>query len=80
MKLQCPECQWKPEDESRWDCESCGYQFHILHQAGRCPQCDFLHEQVYCIEWEGGCGVSSSLLGWIADADHGLDELNIKRL
>ena len=80
MHISCPKCSWFPTADTQWVCESCGYESQLLDNAGECVQCGYMHQQIYCIEWEGGCGESSPLLDWFPDLDKALNELNIKRL
>lgn len=80
MHIHCPKCSWSPMPDSQWNCEYCGHASQLFDNAGECIQCGFMHEQIYCIEWEGGCGESSPLLDWFSGIDERLDELNIRRL
>ncbi len=79
MQPKCPKCAWFPTPDTLWHCEYCQSVDQLLDKAGECSQCGFRHQQIYCIEWEGGCGESSPLLDWFPDLDAGLTELNITR-
>lgn len=79
MQARCPNCKWEPVEDSEWACESCGYHWQVFETAGRCPQCKHQQQNVYCIEWQGGCGIESELLDWFEDLDEGLSGLNIQR-
>lgn len=57
----------------------CGYIWNMFETAARCPQCGHQHEQVYCLEWEGGCGTCSPYYDWVKDLDNALLELNITK-
>ncbi len=79
MRTQCPKCTWSPTPESEWVCDACGFAGNLLISVGECSECRHIHPNIYCIEWEGGCGESSLLLDWFPDLDEGLSELNIER-
>lgn len=79
MHIKCPNCSWSPSANTHWNCEYCGSVCELFDTVGECTNCGFIHTQIYCIEWEGGCGELSPLLDWFPDLDAGLTELNIER-
>ncbi len=80
MQIKCPKCSWKPQDDSLWTCESCSYEFQIFNKNATCPQCEFEHIDIYCLEWEGGCGLMSPYLDWFEGIDEKLLDINVKKL
>lgn len=79
MQARCPKCKWRPGDDAEWPCVACGYHWDLFSTAGRCPQCGEQQETVYCIEWQGGCGVDSDFLDWFDNLDDHLADLDIRR-
>lgn len=79
MQIKCPKCSWQPSQTSIWACESCGLEWHIFDTAARCPTCDYDHENIYCIEWEGGCGELSPHLDWYEGMDEELLRINVQK-
>lgn len=80
MQIKCPKCYWKPHENSKWTCESCGWEWNVFQTLARCPTCDYEHPEIYCLEWEGGCGEVSPHLNWYEGLDDELLKLNVKKL
>lgn len=80
LQVKCPKCNWEPKDEAVWTCISCGYDWNLFTTAARCPRCQEQNDDVYCIEWLGGCGEVSPHLDWYEGLDSGLVEINVKKL
>lgn len=79
LQVRCPKCKWEPGEQAEWSCTNCGYEWHLFDTAGRCPRCNEQNEDVYCIEWLGGCGEASLYLDWYEGLDDKLSEINIKK-
>ncbi|MGB0177198.1 MAG: hypothetical protein ACPF9D_08525, partial [Owenweeksia sp.] len=69
LKVQCPECGWKPDGEPYWSCRSCSYEWDMFSTGARCPRCDFEHQYTECIGWAGGCDETSLHLDWYEGLD-----------
>lgn len=80
MQIKCPKCHWNPRKTSLWTCEQCSNEFNIFETIARCPRCDTEHQEIYCIDWEGGCGELSPYLDWYTGLDNELLKLNVKKL
>ena len=57
-KIRCPQCQWQPAVNSRWDCSylplegynGCGYCWNTFETEGKCPGCDHQLQWTTCLQ------------------------------
>ena len=78
-KVNCPNCDWKPDSEKLWHCLECGDDMDMFENLGRCDHCSYNHDRTYCPVEYGGCGESTAHLAWYGEFDDGLKKLNIIR-
>ena len=64
--IRCPQCEWRPKSESRWQCiPSCGAEWNTFWTAGVCPGCAYRWEKTQCL----ACGEISPHKNWYHDPD-----------
>lgn len=60
-EIYCPECRWRPQAESRWQCmPSCGASWNTFWTAGVCPRCSYQWRTTQCL----ACGEVSLHKDW----------------
>lgn len=83
VKIECPQCGWKPDGTPYWMCSKCHYIWNTFDTAAQCPACGFQHEYTSCIPHAGGCYAYEPHVDWYKNLDEivqeELDEILIEQ-
>src|SRR5947208_7635054 len=61
FEIYCPQCRWKPQPGSRWQCiPSCGTVWNTFWTRGVCPGCGYTWQRTQCL----ACGEVSRHIDW----------------